>query len=224
VNRLHTYAFTAAMEIAMLAWVAFGLRLKRTSLRSLLGAFSFRFRSIALDLCIAAVFWFGSLMVLGALGITWSGVEAALTHRLPATHTAPGQTGGLFVHDPSRLKALRVLAELAPENPQEIAAWALLSLLAGFIEEIIFRGYLQQQFIAWARGSVGWGVAASAVVFGAAHAYQGVRGIVLITAFGGLFSVLALFRRSLRPGIFAHGWHDLIAGLALALLRSNHII
>jgi hypothetical protein len=35
-------------------------------------------------------------------------------------------------------------------------------------------------------------------------------------------SLLALARR--RAGIFAHAWHDLIAGLALALLKSNRVI
>ena len=44
-------------------------------------------------------------------------------------------------------------------------------------------------------------------------------------AFGGvLFSLLAFYRRSLRAGIFAHAGHDFIAGLALALIRSSHIL
>ena len=94
----------------------------------------------------------------------------------------------------------------------------------GFVEEVVFRGYLQRQFIGWARGGVVAGVLASAVVFGGAHAYQGVRNIALLTVFGVLFSLLALYRRSLRAGMFAHSWHDLIAGLALALLKSSHLI
>jgi len=47
---------------------------------------------------------------------------------------------------------------------------------------------------------------------------------VLIAVFGALFSALAIYRRSLRAGMIAHSWHDLIFGLALAFLRSNHII
>jgi membrane protease YdiL (CAAX protease family) len=225
-NRLHTYGFTAAMEVGMLAWVAVGLRLKRIPLRSLLGLFSFSFRSIALDLCIAAAFWFSSLMVLGTLGIAWSGVEAALSHRTEATQAA-GQTGQAeqaLTHDPSQLQALRAMEQLAPTNGKEIAAWTLLCLLVGFVEEIVFRGYLQRQFIGWARGGVAAGVLASAVVFGSAHAYQGARGMALLAVFGVLFSLLALDRRSLRAGMFAHAWHDWIAGLALALLRSSHVI
>lgn len=220
-NRLATYGFTAAMEAAMLAWVLLGLRLKKIPLRSLLGSCPVNLHSIAKDLCLAFVFWIFSLMALGTLGVAWSGVEAALTHHTAATHASAQNP---LAPDPSRLDAVRQLARLAPANEKEVAAWILLCLLVGFIEEIVFRGYLQRQFIAWARGGVTIGVIASAVIFGAAHGYQGVRGIVLLTAFGTLFSMLALYRRSLRPGIFAHAWHDMIAGLALALLRSQHIL
>jgi uncharacterized protein len=237
-DRLKTYGFTAAMEAAMLAWVALGLRLNKTPLRPLLGSFSWDIRSVAADVGAAAVFWIVSLMTLGSLGIAWSGVEAAQAHYLPPAHVdghiakAPqtsqtrqaGQAEPALAPDDSRLRTLRALANLAPANGKEMAAWALLCVLVGIVEEIIFRGYLQRQFIGWARGSLPWGVAASAVVFGAAHAYQGARGMFLIAAFGALFSVLALYRRSLRAGIFAHCWNDLIAGLALALLRSRHVI
>ncbi|MGA3080215.1 MAG: CPBP family intramembrane glutamic endopeptidase [Terracidiphilus sp.] len=237
-DRLRTYGFTAAMDLALLAWVALGLRLNKTPLRSLLGSFSWDIRSIATDVGAAAVFWIVSLMTLGSLGIAWSGVEAALAHSPPPPHVdghianAPqssqarqaGQAEQALAPHDSQLRTLRALVQLAPANGKEMAAWALLCVLVGIVEEIIFRGYLQRQFIGWARGSLPWGVAASAVVFGAAHAYQGARGMFLIAAFGALFSVLALYRRSLRAGIFAHVWNDLMAGFALALLRSRHII
>jgi len=226
IDRLATYGFTAATEALMLAWVIFGLRLNKLPLRSLLGSFSFRVRSIAADLGFAAIFWIAALMVLGTLSIAWSGVEIALTHRAAATHAA-GQTGQAgqspFSPDPSRLEAIRELEQLAPANGREVAAWALLCLLVGFVEEIVFRGYLQRQFIGWARGLAAPGVLASALVFGGAHAYQGARNMALLAVFGVLFGMLAIYRRSLRAGIFAHAWHDLIAGLALALLRSSHI-
>jgi membrane protease YdiL (CAAX protease family) len=229
INRLATYGFTAAMEAAMLAWVLFGLRLRKNSFRSLLGNFQFDLHSIAMDLGFALVFWIASLMVLGALGIAWTGVEAALTHRPAATHVAGqsgqgGQARGAFAPDPSQQQALHALAQLAPANAGEVAAWTLLCLFVGFAEEVVFRGYLQRQFIGWARGGVIAGVLFSAIVFGTAHAYQGARNMVLLAVFGVLFSVLALFRRSLRAGMFAHSWHDLIAGLALALLKSRHFI
>jgi hypothetical protein len=182
-DRLATYGFSAAMEIVMLAWVILGLRLNKVPLRSLLGSFSLDARSIATDFGFALVFWICSLVVLGTLGVAWSGVDAALSHRHAASHAAPqteqaGQAERAeqtFASDPEQIERLRALAQLAPANGREIAAWMLLCLLVGFIEEIVFRGYLQRQFIGWARGRVAAGVLASAIVFGSAHAYQGKR-------------------------------------------------
>ncbi len=221
IDRLASYGFTAAIEAAMLAWVVIGLRLKKIPLRSLLGTNPVNIHSIALDLGIALLFWITSMMVLGSVSVAWSGVEAMLTHRPRITH---GSAPAPFAPDPSRLEAVRELAKLAPANEKEILAWAVLCLMAGFVEEIVFRGYLQRQFIAWARGSITIGVLASAAIFGAAHGYQGARGMVLLFVFGVLFSTLALERRSLRPGIFAHAGHDFFAGLALAWLRSSHFL
>jgi hypothetical protein len=48
--------------------------------------------------------------------------------------------------------------------------------------------------------------------------------MVLLAVFGALFSGLVLFRRGLRAAIFAHSWHDLVTGLALALLKSHGLI
>ncbi len=223
INRLGTYGSTAALEVGMLAWVLFGLHLNKTPLRSLLGSFSWDFRSIAADLGFALIFWISSLMVLGTLGIAWVSVEAVFEHRAPVTY-ATRQTGQELAIDPSQQQSIRALAQVAPANGKEIAAWTLLCLLVGFIEETVFRGYLQCQFISWARGAVGPGILASALVFGGAHGYQGARSMVLLAVFGALFSLLAGYRHSLRAGMFAHGWHDLIVGLTLALLRSSHVI
>ncbi|MGO9318645.1 MAG: CPBP family intramembrane glutamic endopeptidase [Terracidiphilus sp.] len=220
-DRLATYGLTAMTEAAMLAWVVLGLRLKKIPLRSLLGSCPVSIHSIAMDLGFALLFWIASMMVLGSVSVAWSGVETALAHWPPATH-ASGQIP--LSPDPSRLQAVRELARLAPVNGIEVAAWSMLCMLAGFVEEIVFRGYLQRQFIAWARGRVATGVLASAVIFGAAHGYQGARSMVLLSVFGVLFSLLALDRRSLRPGIFAHAGHDFVAGLTLAWLRSRHFL
>jgi hypothetical protein len=43
------------------------------------------------------------------------------------------------------------------------------------------------------------GVLGFAMVFGGAHGYHGARGMILLAAFGVLFSLLALCRRSRRP-------------------------
>jgi membrane protease YdiL (CAAX protease family) len=94
----------------------------------------------------------------------------------------------------------------------------------GVAEELVFRGYLQRQFTAWARGAVATGVVFSAVAFGAAHGYEGIRSMFLLALFGAFFSLLALFRRSLRAGIFAHAWHDVFAGLMVSFLHARHVL
>ena len=181
------------------------------------------FRSILRDLSYAAAFWIAALIVLGSLSSAWSSTEALLTHQTPAVH-APGNAQEALASDPAKLETLRTLKRIAPVNGCEIAAWMLLCLLVGFTEEVGFRGYLQRQFTLWARGSVAWGVIASALVFGSGHIYEGARGVFLIAAFGALFGLLAIYRRSLRAGMMAHAWHDLITGLAVTLLSAKHLI
>jgi membrane protease YdiL (CAAX protease family) len=149
--------------------------------------------------------------------------EEMLTQQTPAARGAENARQAL-ASESAKLEALRALKRLAPVSASEIAAWTLLCLLVGFTEEVVFRGYLQRQFTCWARGSVVWGVAASALVFGSGHIYEGARGMFLIAVFGALFSLLALYRRSLRAGMMAHAWHDLITGLTVTVLSAKHIL
>lgn len=217
-NRLLTYATTASLELAMLGWVALGLRLSGTPLRSMLGSLERGVRGVVRDAAVAAAFWIGSLIVLSMLGLAWTGVETAVK----IWHAPPGSRAGTLV--PRHEESLRAIEQLAPQNGVEIASWVLLCCLAGTIEEVVFRGYLQRQFTAWTKGIDAWGVVFSALLFGAAHGYQGARNMFLLAVFGALFSMLALMRRSLRAGIFAHSWHDLITGLILTLLRAHHLV
>lgn len=218
-NRFVTYASTAVMELLMLGWVAFGVRLRKVPFRSLFGVIAGGLRGFALDLGVACVFWIGSMMVLGTLGLAWTTVEYAATHKhLP---TKPGEK---IEPSAAQKQTLKTLEQLAPADGKEIATWVLLCLMVGVIEETVFRGYLQTQFIAWSKGNAAVGVVFSAIVFGAAHGYQGLRNMVLLTIFGALFSLLVIFRRGLRAGIFAHSWHDLFTGLLLAAFRAHHLI
>ena len=89
-----------------------------------------------------------------------------------------------------------------------------MSITAGFCEELVFRGYLQRQALGLT-GSVALAVLAQAVLFGVAHWYQGVKMVVLITVLGILFGVLAHWRKSLRPGMIAHAWGDVVNLIAI---------
>ncbi|MGA7243875.1 MAG: CPBP family intramembrane glutamic endopeptidase [Terracidiphilus sp.] len=221
-NRIHTYGETAGLELLLLGWVAFGMRLRGFSLRKLFGKVSSDFRSIALDAGIALLFWMGSMMVLATVVLLWVSIEVTIMHKpLPIQTSHAGKS---IAPDPSQEKAARAVVQLAPTNGKEIAYWLLLCALVGVAEELVFRGYLQQQFTAWGRGAAVAGVVFSAMMFGAAHGYEGVRAMFLLAVFGALFSLLALFRRNLCAGIFAHSWHDAFAGLMVALLHSHHVL
>jgi len=218
-NRLITYGATAGMEILMLGWVALGLRLRKIPFRSLFGSLERGVKGLLLDVVIGFAFWIVSMMILGSIGLVWTLGEYAATHHNTLPH--PGQH---IEASPSQKQTARTLAQLAPSNGGEIACWVLLCCIAGLVEESVFRGYLQRQFTAWASGAAYVGVVLSALMFGAAHGYQGVRNMVMLAVFGVLFSLLALFRKNLRAGIFAHGGHDLLAGLALMYLRAHHVV
>jgi len=97
---------------------------------------------------------------------------------------------------------------LLPRGILESLVWIPVALSAGFCEEVAFRGYLQGQFQAMT-GSAGWAVLFQAIVFGIGHLYEGVSPVGRITLFGVLFGLLALWRKSLRPGMVAHAWSDI---------------
>jgi len=109
---------------------------------------------------------------------------------------------------------------LAPQGWGTIVIWIILSTVAGFVEEIVFRGYLQRQFGA-ITGNIYVGVLISAVFFGAGHGYEGTRRMALIAVYGIMFGLLALWRKSLRPGMIAHAWHDAFEGILLRIISQK---
>ena len=104
------------------------------------------------------------------------------------------------------------VGSLLPHHPIDVALWVALSVSAGFAEELVFRGYLFTQFRALTRNT-GVALILQALLFGISHGYQGVRACAMISVYGLLFGALALVTRSLRPGMIAHAWTDVAAGL-----------
>ncbi len=129
------------------------------------------------------------VVIAAAMWLVWMGV----TRLLPDLHS---QTVSAFV----------------PRTSLESSVWIVLSLAAGVAEELVFRGYFLRQITALT-GSVAAGVAIQAVLFGVVHGYQGVAACMHITLYGLLFGTVAVRCRSLRPGMIAHAWTDIAAGL-----------
>jgi len=103
------------------------------------------------------------------------------------------------------------LTDITPKTALELVVWLAMSATAGFCEELIFRGYLTRQFNAWT-GSLVFAVVLQGIVFGLAHGYYH-QAMVVIMVQGWLLGLLACWRKSLRPGMLAHGLQDAIGGV-----------
>lgn len=104
------------------------------------------------------------------------------------------------------------IAAYLPRGAVESSLWVVLSLTAGFCEELVFRGYFQRQFAAWT-GSRWLAVGLQAVLFGVSHGYQGFAACAEIACFGVLYGAVALWIRDLRPGMLAHAMTDILSGI-----------
>ncbi len=193
-SKLPQYIWGIGWEWILAGLVWLGIR-KRYRLRDVIGGRWASFDDFFLDILIAALFWTIAAVVLA--------------------------TGAKLMHldQAEKIDTMRrQLGFLTPNTRLELGVWFLLSSTAGFCEEFIFRGYLQLQFAAMTRSMLA-GALLSAVVFGASHGYEGGARMILIGIFGLMFGLLAWWRKSLRPGMIAHAWHDALSGAVLRMLK-----
>jgi len=104
------------------------------------------------------------------------------------------------------------LPNITPKTLLELLVFLVLAASAGFGEELVFRGYLTEQFSAW-NGSRAIAVLLQGVVFGLAHGFYG-KAMLAIMLQGWLLGLLAYWRKSLRPGMLAHWLQDSVGGIA----------
>jgi membrane protease YdiL (CAAX protease family) len=182
-NVLPLYLSLIIAELGLVYFVSRGIRRSGTAIQELIGGRWRTASDVTSDVLRALALW-----------ALWTGIAAGWERWLPVAGHA------------------RSIGQLLPHAPLEIAIWVVLSIVAGIAEEIVFRGYLQRQFGAWT-GSRWLALALQAVVFGASHGYQGVDACLRITAYGALFGAMALWRKSLRPGMIAHAWTDIASGV-----------
>jgi membrane protease YdiL (CAAX protease family) len=195
--RTGDYLFTIGFELFLLMLVWLGLRLKKRGLREIIGGKWNSAEDFLIDVGIALGFWLVSAAVL--LGLAY----------------VLGQASAAQVNDMKQR-----LGGLIPRSGVEVMIWVSLSMIAGFVEEIIFRGYLQQQ-LGVVTGNAYVGLIVSALIFGGGHGYEGTRNMIRICVFGALFGILALWRKSLRPGMIAHAWQDGFAGVAAYFMSKS---
>jgi uncharacterized protein len=182
-GRIPGYCLVMVIEWALVAFIWYALRRRGVRMSDLIAGRWERPRQIFRDLGIAVAF----VLVCGM------GLLGALGYVLKAAPDA-------------------ALRNLFPHGAAEIGVYLMLTATAGFCEELIFRGYLQRQFAALTRSLAG-GIVLQGIAFGASHGYQGWKFMLMITVFGIAFGLLAIWRRSLRPGMMAHFLQDTIGGL-----------
>ncbi len=182
-SALPLYVALVVSELALVYAVRLGMRRTGTTLNDLIGGRWATARDVSLDILRGAGLWALLTAVAGAWD-RWA----------PFADQA------------------RSLSPLLPQGPVEIAVWIAVSLAGGVAEEIVFRGYFQRQFEALTQSR--WAaLALQAALFGVSHGYQGVSSCLKITGIGVLFGLLAVWRRSLRPGMIAHVWTDIASGI-----------
>lgn len=188
-HRLRFYVLTLFFEWLLFIFVVVGVRRSGAPVRLVLGDRWQSVRQVLRDIGIAAAFWLVSVGLL--LILSWL-----------------LRVSG---HSPS-------MEFILPHGGVEITVWIALSITAGICEEAVFRGYLQRQFMALTK-NVPAGIFLSAAAFGAAHAYQGSRLVILIGLYGAMFGILAHLRGSVRPGMIAHAWQDSLNGVLAGLTK-----
>jgi membrane protease YdiL (CAAX protease family) len=101
----------------------------------------------------------------------------------------------------------RAFQAMVAQTPAEALAFLVLALSAGFVEEFVFRGYIQRQ----CQALFGNSALASCVqiaIFTSGHLYQGWIRLVPVMLIGLVLTLTALWRKSLIPGMIAHGLGD----------------
>jgi membrane protease YdiL (CAAX protease family) len=184
-----------AWEWIQVFYVWFGVAKAGVSISSLIGGSWSSVGKIAKDFGIGIAFW-----------AVWIGVLIVYSKLCgPITSS----------HGPAQA--------LAPRSGMELALWIAVSVSAGFCEEILFRGYLQRQFLAMSN-SMPVAIIAQALLFGVVHLYQGAPAAISIAISAVFLGWLAAWRRSLRPGMVAHAWYDAVVGLVMyfAFLHYQH--
>lgn len=189
------YLATMIYEWLLTGYVWWGLRRSGLTLHELIGGRWKRVGDFLFDIALAVSVWFGALLVIAVAAIAM-GMD----------------------HSGSIESARKQMGFLAPQSGLEVVLWICLSATAGFCEEILFRGYLQKQFLRLLRNR--WiAVVVVSIFFGLGHGYEGPQRMLLIALLGLAFGIMSLLRNSLRPAMMAHTLQDTISGLLLRALR-----
>jgi uncharacterized protein len=162
--------------------------------------------------------------------VTWQEVVGAKWHGWQAIIRELGIALGTFVTmavignlsnlvlGPLQLDSAAFRSMVA-QNTVEALAFLVAALTAGFVEEFVFRGYIQRQFQSLS-GSTLVASILQVVIFALGHLYQGWIRLVPVFLIGIVLTNVALWRKNLLPGMIAHGLGD---GLVTFIFFFKHL-
>jgi uncharacterized protein len=193
VNRMATYFLTMLYELGMLAWIwVFCRFLYGVPMREIIGGRWEKPVDVLIDVAYAMLLWAAVVVLL------------------------------LFAHFVLHFSGVKAAQAMYPTTLAEAIVFVILAVLAGFCEEVIFRGYFMRQFTAWTHNVIA-GVVLQAILFGLGHGYQGWKGMVVISVYGSFFGILAVLRKSLRPGMINHCAQDGFSGVLVYIAQKYHL-
>ncbi len=109
---------------------------------------------------------------------------------------------------------------LMPKSRGQLAFAWVVSVSAGFWEELAYRAFLLFYLSAFL--GEGWAVAVSSLIFGLTHGYQGWRGIIGTALAGALLAAIYLATGSLLLVMWMHATYDIATfSLGYRLLKNK---
>jgi membrane protease YdiL (CAAX protease family) len=110
----------------------------------------------------------------------------------------------------ARARVLRPVAALLPVTTEERRLFVAVAITAGIAEEVLFRGFLLVYLTeVFPRLPLGAAMLVAAALFGLAHAYQGVLGVLLTGVAGYWLAGLYVLTGSLLLPVIVHALVDL---------------
>ena len=112
------------------------------------------------------------------------------------------------------------LVNFIPQTRRELNNFYVVSVTAGIVEEIVYRGFVIWYF---AQFMPAWGaVVVSSIGFGLGHSYQGANGAVRVGVIGLAFGALYVITGSIWLPIIAHALLDILQGATIhEILRKD---
>lgn len=198
-ERIHKYSFAAVWNLVSTALVFLAVWITPITFYDI-GFRRIHFNANNRLLLIATLLVCGLLTVLFLYQIFAFILSASYRNSTASSLQQRRQSGGLYQ---------KVVDNLIPRTRKEKRWYGMTALAAGFCEEVVFRGFLFYLLsTVFPRISSYLMVILVGLLFGLAHFYQGIKGILKTALLGALFGLLFVETNSLILCIILHFLFD----------------